>query len=439
MRKNKFRLAALLALAAAVFCQTALAAGEDADPGYSDAVIQAAPTVSAEGAVEQSGLLSVTVALGEGSTAAKASIQTTGLQYLRTDGIYASQNGVALLTSAPTAVYYYKVTAAPGQYVEFRLTDAAVVIGNSENEEAAPGAMWTARVTGESTGTAPPPPSQTQDPSSPATPTAPSLPTEPVVIRGDAAIEIGGTVTKDETIKVTVSTQADGLQGIIETEGLEFVSVDNRFCSSTDVILVNNTSGTGARAVYTYVVTAAAGRPVSVDISHVTISRNGADVAGTSSAWIGWSVAKEPTGTIAVANGLALTQTPSGQKVITGLTATRYGIKAGEFRRYVTVPSGSQLEITGAQGSTLTDDDLITTGSQVRAVKPDGSVLDSAVVSLLGDVSGSGTANIVQLVSIAKFLNGTAFPSELEVLSSDFNKDGAVGITDLVMEAAVLH
>lgn len=446
MRKNTFRLAALLALAAVFLCSTALAAAEDADTGYSDAALQAAPTISAEGAVEQGGLLSITVSLGTGGTAAKAAIQTSGLQYLRTDGAYATQNNVALLASAPTAVYHYKVTAAPSQIVEFRLTDVAVVAGASETEEEAPGTYWTARVTGTGTGPAPSAsPSQTQPPAASSVP-QPSKPTEPVVISGDAAIAVSGTIASGQTIQATLSTQADGLQGTVKVAGLEFVSVDNRFCSSEDLILVNSGTGASARAVYTYVVTAAAGETVSIDVSNVTISRNGADVAGSSSAWITWAAASgstpggtSPGGSLGAAAGLSFVHTASGQKVLTGLRANRYGMRAAEFRRYITVPAGCTLLLSGPNGRELDDRDLICTGSRILAVKADGSLQDSALVSLLGDVRGTGTVSVIQLVQVAGYLNGTRFPSELEVLSCDFNKDGIVGITDLVSEAGLLH
>lgn len=447
MGKHTLRTAAFLALAAVFLCTTAGLAAED--PGYSDAATAAAPTISIETEkIVQGELFSVRVTLGEGSVAAKAQVHTQGLQFLYANGGLSTQNSLALLTETPTVVYHYKVVAEPRQHISFSLGDVAVLLTADGEEEPAPSESWSGTVSGK--------PNPQPGTSGSVDPLPTIRPQGPLIISGSAGIHVDGTLVQDRAIRVTFTTTADGLQGDLETKGLEFVEVDNSFCSPHSLILVGNsgTSGVISSATYVYLVQAGPGEEVSIDVTNVTVSANGEDTPGSSSTWINWvprDGSPSDSGPSAVqtvdpsshvfrlSGGLSLRRLQSGRTVIAGLTATRDGRTVETFLLSVQAPAGGRIQVVDPEGRVLNGNALVTTGCELRVLNTAGQIIDQAVIGIRGDVRGSGTMDVGQVVQVAQFLNGNRTPTELQLFTADMNSNGRIDITDLVTMTNSMH
>lgn len=437
----RLKTAVLLVLAAVfLFSAAGLAAGEGESP-YTEAAIAAVPKVSLEAptaAIEKDGLLSIRVTIGEGAAATTAAVHTQGLQFLYANGGMSTEGGLLLLPEQSSAVYHYKVMAGPQEQVAFELTDVRVLLTADGEDEPAPAAAWSGVVSGK-------PPAPTAGPGTDQ-PLPSVRPQGPLVIAGTAGISVNGELRTNRTIDVVISTTEDGLEGRLETRGLEFVDVDNRLCGPGSVVLVGST---GASATYTFVVNADPGEEVSVDVTGVTVSINGQDVAGTSSSWINWvPTAAAPSATatrdpgthqFTLSRGLRLTALPSGRTAIGGWNATRSGQSVQDFLQGVTVPAGCRVQVLNAEGAVLSGSARITSGCELRVLNAAGLVIDQAVVALGGDVRGVGVMDVAQLVLVAQYLGGTRVPTELQQFCADMNGSGRIDITDLVSMVQIMQ
>lgn len=442
MEKHKLKTAAVCALAAVfLFCATAFAAGEA--PAYSDAAVAAAPQVTAlTETIEQGEHFAVRVELGAGSVAAAAAVRTSGLQFLYTSSeALCTQNELMLLRQLPSVVYHYKVTAAPQDEVIFALGGTVVLLTEDGEEEPAPQTVWTGRVSGTR-------PRPTPGPTTEPLPTV--RPQGPLVVSGSAGLSVEGEVMTHKELEVTVSTTADGLDAELDVRGMEFMVVDNAFCSPSRVVLVKGESGSVTSATYTFVVTAEPGEEVSVNVRDVTLSVNGADEPGHSSAWINWvpdgqsaptaTPTREPGGhTFTLSAGLSMTALPSGRTLVVGRNADRTGQSVQDFLTGVHPPAGGRVEVVSPQEKVLSGSALITTGCEVRVYDSAGALADQAVVGLRGDVCGSGVLDVAQLVQTARYLNGSRTPTELQEFCADVSRNGRVDITDLISMASALR
>ncbi|MBD5561058.1 MAG: hypothetical protein HDQ87_12065 [Clostridia bacterium] len=442
MRKHAIKAACLLALVAVFLLGTvALAAA----PGQPESSAQAAPTVSVETeTIVQGEALSVRVSLPAGAAAAKAAVETVGLQFVNATGGLSTKDNLALMDTVPTAVYNFRVLAGPQQRVAFALSGVSVLPAADGTEQPAPDVFWSDVVSGKA-------PRPTADPSPSSAPLPSSRPQGPLTIPGTADVSVSGDLITGRTVRVTISTTADGIEAQLQTKGLQFEGVDSTFCDASRVILVN--SGTVARATYTYLVTARDGEEVSIDVTNVTISQDGADVPGTPTAWINWvgsGSSQQPaaSGTptrdpgshpFTVSGGLSLTALQSGRTVVTGLTAGRYGRTVQDFLSRVNVPGGGHAELVDPLSTVLSGSQVVMSGCELRIFNSAGRLIDQAVIALRGDVLQKGVADLSQVVQVARYLNTSREPTELQAFCADMNRNGRVDVTDLVAMASLLQ
>lgn len=112
---------------------------------------------------------------------------------------------------------------------------------------------------------------------------------------------------------------------------------------------------------------------------------------------------------------------------------------AGELRNEFETPSRGYIRIANMRGETDKEADPIGTGAAVQLMTSDGQLQEEATVLVMGDVVGSGLLNIVQLVRMARDLNGSQVLLGVFRLAADLNGSGAVDISDLVREAQMLN
>lgn len=103
---------------------------------------------------------------------------------------------------------------------------------------------------------------------------------------------------------------------------------------------------------------------------------------------------------------------------------------------WVEVPEGMHLEITDVGGKPLGLDDRVATAHRFAAVSDkDGSTAQTGLIVVAGDILGTGTINMTQLVRMARVYTGL---DELEspfAHAASLSGEGDVSLSDLVIEA----
>lgn len=126
---------------------------------------------------------------------------------------------------------------------------------------------------------------------------------------------------------------------------------------------------------------------------------------------------------------------------ITGLTAAAAGMNPeGAVIAQFYWNAGSEMSITRENGTALGEDESVGTGSILKMQFPDTNVEGiEATFIVAGDVTGTGTVTITDLVQMARALNEPDTLTGIQLQAADFTGTGAVSVTDLVREAALLR
>lgn len=127
--------------------------------------------------------------------------------------------------------------------------------------------------------------------------------------------------------------------------------------------------------------------------------------------------------------------------LITGLTAGAEGCNpVGEVLTSFCWNAGSSMMICNEDGDELGADESVGTCSRLRITFPDANIEDlEAMFLVVGDVTGSGTVSVTDLVRMAKALLDPGTLTGLYLDAADFTGSGTITVTDLVREAALLQ
>lgn len=128
-------------------------------------------------------------------------------------------------------------------------------------------------------------------------------------------------------------------------------------------------------------------------------------------------------------------------KIITGLTAGAAGMNPEQaVLAQFYWNAGSSMSIVRENGTALGEDESVGTGCMLRMTFPDTNINDlEATFVVTGDVTGSGTITITDLVQMARALNDPDTLSGLYLQAADFTATGTITVTDLVREAGLLR
>lgn len=127
--------------------------------------------------------------------------------------------------------------------------------------------------------------------------------------------------------------------------------------------------------------------------------------------------------------------------VITGVpVSSAAGIQtASELFASLRIPADTEPVILSSDGQPLEAGAPLGTGCRLVLRSADGRVLFEAQIVVSGDVLGTGTISITQVVRMAQALNGTRPLEGIYALAGDFNSGGGIDIADLVREAQILN
>lgn len=135
--------------------------------------------------------------------------------------------------------------------------------------------------------------------------------------------------------------------------------------------------------------------------------------------------------------GSQITLSGSGaDKIIKG-----YQVKSGssalarDLAGQYWLPDGLDIQIVDTKGKVLKSTDKVATGHTLQLVNSRKHVLDSAVISLKGDVTGSGVIGISQLVRLAKAVTYENPLKDPYFSAGDFNNNGRIDLGDMVQLA----
>lgn len=109
---------------------------------------------------------------------------------------------------------------------------------------------------------------------------------------------------------------------------------------------------------------------------------------------------------------------------------------AGYLASGLYAPYGA-LYVVNPQGNRVPPYDPVSTGDSVLWTDGYGNDRSTELV-VKGDVLGSGTLSIAQLVRMAKALNGSWPLEGVYLIAADLNGSGGLDIADLVLEAQLL-
>lgn len=139
-----------------------------------------------------------------------------------------------------------------------------------------------------------------------------------------------------------------------------------------------------------------------------------------------------------VSNLVLQIETPAGSsaRYVTGATATRFGTPASAILPVLRAETSDSAAIytAGPQSTAVSDTAIVGTGMTARWTGPSGTD-DAAQFILMGDVTGSGQLNIVQLVVMARALTDAAVLDGPYLAAGDWDSNGSLDIADLMREA----
>lgn len=98
---------------------------------------------------------------------------------------------------------------------------------------------------------------------------------------------------------------------------------------------------------------------------------------------------------------------------------------------------GTRMDIVGVDGTPMAADAHVATGSRVQMSLENGTDSSSAIFVVRGDVLGTGTMSLTQLVRMADAFRGTQPLEGPYLAAGDLNGDGQITISDLVLEVSM--
>lgn len=123
--------------------------------------------------------------------------------------------------------------------------------------------------------------------------------------------------------------------------------------------------------------------------------------------------------------------------MLSGLTVGESSATVGYIMENYTLVPGSALTVVSADGEPCTADMTAATGQHLILTGQDGKTEDITVV-VKGDVLGTGSLNISQLVRMARALNGAEPLTGAYLAAGVFRPAPDLSISDLVAEAQLL-
>lgn len=133
---------------------------------------------------------------------------------------------------------------------------------------------------------------------------------------------------------------------------------------------------------------------------------------------------------------LQIANTATGSFLI-GLSATHNSLAVSDLISMFRVSDGEQVVVRNLDGTVMDGNATVGTGSEVILRAVNGEEKRCALV-IAGDVLGTGTINISQLVRLARALTGTEALTGPYLMAADLNGSGTPDIGDLTMEAKLL-
>lgn len=98
----------------------------------------------------------------------------------------------------------------------------------------------------------------------------------------------------------------------------------------------------------------------------------------------------------------------------------------------------TSVRIVDAHGWTVSEDKPIGTGMRIELLDSRKQVLDSATIVVRGDLTGTGTTSLSQLVRAAKALGDADTLEDVSLEAGDINGSGKIDLSDLVLLAKML-
>lgn len=135
-------------------------------------------------------------------------------------------------------------------------------------------------------------------------------------------------------------------------------------------------------------------------------------------------------------SSLSIQDTMIGAALI-GLKATSEGTTLEELMQQFDMPSGSSLQVFAADGTLNDDTAVLGTGDHLVRAAEDGQENESVII-VQGDVIGSGTMSLTQLVRLAQAFTGKEPLEGPYLLAGDIGGDGLITLSDLVAEAEMM-
>lgn len=120
---------------------------------------------------------------------------------------------------------------------------------------------------------------------------------------------------------------------------------------------------------------------------------------------------------------------------ITGVGASRYGVQLGALLPSLRAETSDSVTVFAPSSDVpAAEDYVVGTGTAASWTAPSGAPQTAQFV-VMGDVTGSGQLNIVQLVAIAKAVTGGTALQGPYLAAGDWDGNGSLDIADLMREA----
>lgn len=110
-------------------------------------------------------------------------------------------------------------------------------------------------------------------------------------------------------------------------------------------------------------------------------------------------------------------------------------VTAAALQSWIKAPDGGSVAVLSASGPGVPPETPLGTGMVLKTLTKSGVLVESTVLVIRGDVTGSGVMNLTQLVRMAAAYTGTTPLTGPYLAAGNLSGSGEITLTDLVREA----
>lgn len=248
------------------------------------------------------------------------------------------------------------------------------------------------------------------------------------------------------TVKIRISTEADEVTAKVVMKGLRFVEASKSGCTASELKLSEENAPQGS-VTYTCAVTGEVGTKAYFGLEDIEMLNNGRPGDARSTSWT-CTIKNNENDVMSENPDLAIEMQGEDQALlIYDMIEVGRSMTIAEFENSLDFHPSWKLEVF--KSADIEDGileakgpyDLLATDDYIRFLGAQDKRMFSGLVVCRGDVTGSGTLSLTQLIRLASALREPELEDESVtfVMAGDLNDNDKIDLGDLVLMARDLR